>query len=69
MAVMGSYLSFLCGCKGFGDLIVGSRIEVSGWLQNLGFFFFFFFKETQQYDNFLTPSRKMIETTLWWRKT
>ena len=41
MAAMGSYLSFLCGCKGFGDLIVGSRIEVSGWLQNLGFFFFF----------------------------
>ena len=40
MAAMGSYLSFLCGCKGFGDLIVGSRIEVSGWLQNLGFFFF-----------------------------
>ena len=38
MAAMGSYLSFLCGCKGFGDLIVGSRIEVSGWLQNLGFF-------------------------------
>ena len=67
MAAMGSYLSFLCGCKGFGDLIVGSRIEVSGWLQNLGFFFFF--KETQLYDNFLTPSRKMIETTLWWRKT
>ena len=30
----------LCGCKGFGDLIVGSRLEVSGWLQNLGFFFF-----------------------------
>ena len=30
----------LCGCKGFGDLIVGSGLEVSGWLQNLGFFFF-----------------------------
>ena len=33
----------LYGCKGFGDLIVGSGLEVSGWLQNLGFFFFFFF--------------------------
>ena len=33
----------LCGCKGFGDLIVASGIEVSSWLQNLGFFFFFFF--------------------------
>ena len=31
----------LCGCMGFGDLIVVSRLEVSGWLQNLGFFFFF----------------------------
>ena len=31
----------LCGCKGFGDLIVGSELEVSGWLQNLVFFFFF----------------------------
>ena len=31
----------LCGCKGFGDLIVGFGLEVSGWLQNLGFFFFF----------------------------
>ena len=30
----------LCGCKGFGDLIVGSGLEVSGWLQNLVFFFF-----------------------------
>ena len=30
----------LCGCKGFGDLIVGSELEVSGWLQNLVFFFF-----------------------------
>ena len=32
----------LCGCKGFGDLIVGSELEVYGWLQNLVFFFFFF---------------------------
>ena len=32
----------LYGCKGFGDLIVGYRLEVSGWLQNLVFFFFFF---------------------------
>ena len=31
----------LCGCKGFGDLIVGFGLEVSGWLQNLVFFFFF----------------------------
>ena len=31
----------LCGCKGFRDLIVDSGLEVSGWLQNLGFFFFF----------------------------
>ena len=31
----------LCGCKGFGDLIVGSGLEVSGWLQNLVFFFLF----------------------------
>ena len=31
----------LCGCKGFGDLILGSGLEVFGWLQNLGFFFFF----------------------------
>ena len=31
----------LCGCKGFGDLIVGSELEVYGWLQNLVFFFFF----------------------------
>ena len=30
----------LCGCKGFGDLIVASTLEVHGWLQNLGFFFF-----------------------------
>ena len=30
----------LYGCKGFGDLIVGSRLEVYGWLQNLVFFFF-----------------------------
>ena len=30
----------LCGCKGFGNLIVGSGLEVSGWLQNLVFFFF-----------------------------
>ena len=28
----------LSGCKGFGDLNVGSRLEVFGWLQNLGFF-------------------------------
>ena len=32
-------LSF-CGCKGFGDLIVGSELEVFGWPRNLGFFFF-----------------------------
>ena len=32
----------LCGCKGFGYLIVGSGLEVFGWLQNLVFFFFFF---------------------------
>ena len=31
----------LCGCKGFGDLIVGSGLEVSGWLQNLVFLFLF----------------------------
>ena len=31
----------LYGCKGFGDLIVGSGLKVSGWLQNLFFFFFF----------------------------
>ena len=31
----------LCGCKGFEDLIMGSRLEVSGWLKNMGFFFFF----------------------------
>ena len=30
----------LCGCKGCGDLIVGSGLEVFGWLQNLVFFFF-----------------------------
>ena len=30
----------LCGCKGFGNLIVGSGLEVSSWLQNLVFFFF-----------------------------
>ena len=29
----------LCGCKGFGYLIVGSGLEVFGWLQNLVFFF------------------------------
>ena len=33
----------LCGCKGFGDLIVASRLEVHGWLQNLGFFFLVIF--------------------------
>ena len=33
----------LYGCKGFGDLIVGSRLEVSGWLQNLVFFFLVIF--------------------------
>ena len=33
----------LCGCKGFGDLILGSGLEVFGWLQNLVFCFFFFF--------------------------
>ena len=30
----------LYGCKGFGDLIVGSELEVFGWLRNLGLFFF-----------------------------
>ena len=30
----------LCGCKGFGDLIVGFELVVYGWLQNLFFFFF-----------------------------
>ena len=29
----------LYDCKGFGNLIVDSRLEVSGWLQNLFFFF------------------------------
>ena len=33
----------LCGCKGFGDLIVGSGLEVFGWLQNLVFFFLVIF--------------------------
>ena len=30
----------LCGCKGFGNLIVGFGLKVSSWLQNLVFFFF-----------------------------
>ena len=33
----------LCGCKGFGDLIVGFELEVYGWLQNLFFFFWVIF--------------------------
>ena len=33
----------LCGCKGFGDLIVGSGLEVSGWLRNLVYIYIFFF--------------------------
>ena len=33
----------LCGCKGCGDLIVGSGLEVFGWLQNLVFFFLVIF--------------------------
>ena len=32
------------------------------------FFFFFWYWETRLNGNFLRPSRKMTETTLWWRK-
>ena len=43
-AAMGLYLSSLfMVARDLETLIVGSRLKVSGWLQNLGFFFFFFF--------------------------
>ena len=58
---MGSYLSSLCGCKGFGDLIVGFRLEVSGWLQNLGFFLFFFFFFLAGKHNYMTTFLHQVE--------